>query len=303
MRAAPLLLLWLAACDRQAPTPSTAAPRVEARVAHARVGEGETIQLELRAMTGAGWTVTPGPVLAEGLELAPAGEEGPVRVGDLDLQIWRFEVEGPSGSYVLAPEPARATGPNGESLEIPVEPVFVDIAVTGPTGGPIADFQAVPPPDGFPWLAAGAGLAATLLVGGALAWWRGRKPPLVPPPPPVPPDVAALRAWEAARLAGLDDHPLAVELSRILRVYLEAVTDIHATARTTREILRDLDGQTRMGPALTIRAAHVLDATDRLKFAREGGGARFFDELEQDFHAVVEALRPRPALPEEPGDV
>ncbi len=40
------------------------------------------------------------------------------------------------------------------------------------------------------------------------------------------------------------------------------------------------------------RAAGLLDATDRLKFAREGGGASFFAELDEDFEAIIEATRP-----------
>lgn len=295
MRAA--LLLALLACQDEGPiAPALAQPTYEARVVSARVEAGAPVQIELVARSAPGWTVLQGGLEAPGLTIRATGEEGPVRVGEADSHVWRFEAEGPAGSYVITPAPAQATDPSGATVELPAEPLFVDIGVTGPTGGPIADFQAVPPPEGFPWAAAGAGLLATALVGGGLAWWRRRAVAPPPPPPPVPADVAALRAWEAARLAGLEDHPLALELSRVLRVFLEAVTGLPATSGTTREILRGLEDDRRMGPALVIRAAHVLDATDRLKFAREGGGARFFDELDQDFRAVVEALKPRPEL-------
>ena len=49
----------------------------------------------------------------------------------------------------------------------------------------------------------------------------------------------ARRAWREARGAGLDDHPLAVELSAIFRRYLEAVL-----ANVTK--LRDQEAE-RMG--------------------------------------------------------
>lgn len=301
MMAAPLLAL-IACQDEASIAAALAQPTYEARVVSAKVEAGAPVLIELRATSAAGWTVQQGGLEARGLTIRATGEEGPVRVGESDSHIWRFEAEGPAGSYVITPAPAQATDPSGATVELPAEPLFVDIGVAGPTGGPVADFQAVPPPEGFPWLAAGAGLLATALVGGGLAWWRRRAVAPPPPPPPVAPDIAALRAWEAARLAGLEDHPLALELSRVLRVYLEAVTGLPATSGTTREILRALEEDRRMGPALIIRAAHVLDATDRLKFAREGGGAHFFDELDKDFRAVVEALKPRPELDEEAPD-
>jgi hypothetical protein len=51
--------------------------------------------------------------------------------------------------------------------------------------------------------------------------------------------------------------------------------------------------QERSTPRTAGRARHILDATDRLKFAREGGGTGFFEALDDDFTAVLDATRPR----------
>jgi hypothetical protein len=60
-------------------------------------------------------------------------------------------------------------------------------------------------------------------------------------------------------------------------------------------VLEHLAERELLGVADRVRAGRVLDATDRLKFAREGGGAEFFVELDGDFRAVVAAMRPRSA--------
>jgi hypothetical protein len=105
----------------------------------------------------------------------------------------------------------------------------------------------------------------------------------------------ARRAWDEARRAGLDDHALALRLSNVLRTYFDDAIGFPASARTTREILVHLEGV--LDAAHRGRARHILDATDRLKFAREGGGAGFFEALDDDFAAVLEATRPRAEEP------
>ena len=51
------------------------------------------------------------------------------------------------------------------------------------------------------------------------------------------------------------------------------------------------------GRALTdedrIPVERILDSTDRLKFAREGGGEPFFAELDRHFASVIASSRPR----------
>jgi hypothetical protein len=97
--------------------------------------------------------------------------------------------------------------------------------------------------------------------------------------------------------AELDDHARALGLSRVLRAYLEARFTWPAGAATTREIGVASERHHWMAATHRERAGRILTSTDRLKFARQGGGATFFAELDADFEAVVSATIPLPPLP------
>ena len=289
-----VLLMVLAGCGPSALAPGSVSPvELSAEVDAAKVASGQPVVLRVRAATSDGWTLQVGPPAADGLQVSLSEQTGPVRVGEQDVNTWVWNLSGPDGSYVVVPAAARASGPAGESEDPNPPSIFVDIGVPGPSAGALADFAEVPPVEPTPWglyaaLAGGALLAAGGLAG--WAWRRSHRP--VPPPLPDPPHLVALRAWEQARLEITDDHALALALSMVLREYLEAILGWPATARTTREILAHLERETRLGVTDRLRAQRVLDATDRLKFAREGGGGAFFDALEADFRAVVDATRP-----------
>ena len=296
-----LLVLALSGCSGPDALAPLTPPEVDlvARVSQAHVDKDAPVALEIRGTASEGWTLSRGEVHAEGLTISAPTEEGPVQTGDQQVWTWRYQLTGPPGSYVIEPGGGAASGPGDQHRDIQTPPLFVDIGVTGPTGGPMADLEALPPPEPPPWgLIAGGSALALAAIGGGI-WWMRRKRAPVPPPPPDPAHVIASRAWEHARLSVREDHPLALELSRILRVYVEAITGFPATARTSREILVALETEVRLEASLRVRAGHILDATDRLKFAREGGGEEFFKSLDEDFMAVIEATRPAPTQPVE----
>ena len=294
------LLLLAFACGGGGPGSTTAEPAaLTATVTSAKVQADQPVELTLRGAASTGWTVTPGEPSAEGLTVERAGEEGPVLAAGRAETRWRYTLRGPPGSYVIEPGTGQATGPDGKTTPIEVPPLFVDIGVVGPIGGPMAEFEAAPPPPGPPWAWIAAGAAAFGLT--SLLLWRWSRPrPVLPPPPPDPPHVRAARDWATARAEGLDDHALAVALSRVLRVYLEEISGWPATARTGREILRWLEQDRLLEHSDRARAGRILDATDRLKFAREGGGEAFFAELDDNFAAILEATRPPDPTPAAP---
>ena len=288
------MLLLLAGCGADV-LPPLAPPSAEivARVASPKVGPGEPVALEVVVSAEDGWDVQPGVPVADGLTVTFEGASEPLRVGDRAVTTWRYSLTGPDGSYVIDPGGGSAAGPGGDAREVETPPIFVDIGVAGPTGGPMADLLEPPPPEPLPWgwIAGGTLAAAAVAAGVGYAVWRwGRVVAL--PPPPDPPHVVAVRAWAEVRAAGLDDHAQALSLSRVLRVYLEAITGWPATARTTREITGFLERERALDATNRPRAARVLDATDRLKFAREGGGEAFFSLLDEDFAAVIRATAP-----------
>ncbi len=278
---------------RPAPEPGVA--EVSASVAAPRVDAGQPVELTVSALLSEGWSVALTPPRAEGLTASKASERGPLPRGARQVRETTWHLEGPDGSYVVVPAAGVATGPAGEEQQLEVAPIFVDIGADGPRAQGLADFEQAPAPAPTPWLLLAAAAAGASLVGGlATAWWLwGRPPP--PPEVPDPPEVLARRAWLLAREAGLDDHGLALALSRILREYYERITGWPATARTTREILAHMDDRGLLPADVRLRARRVLDATDLLKFAREGGGQGFFEPLEQDFEAVLVATSPGPA--------
>ena len=193
---------------------------------------------------------------------------------DNGASVW--ELTGSDGSYVVD-VPAGATGTTR---------LFVDIGVTGPTGGPMEDLVGVAPPPPPVWPKVLAATVALGALGGAAvyAWRRFR--PIPPPPPPEPADRVARRAWAALRARDdLDAGVLAAELSAVYRRYLEARHTWPATSRTSREILDALAGDL---PAMQLeRARRLLNAMDIVRFSDRSTHDGFFASLDTDFEALL----------------
>ena len=285
----------LAACGEVALPPAADAPAsVAAAVVDKQVGEGEPVVLTLRTRLAEGWTLGEVGLAVEGLEVDGQAPSAPRQVGAYTVAEQQLELTGPNGSYVIDVAPVVATGPGGETLELDPDPIFVDVGVQGPAST-LSEFEAAPPPAETPWAWIAAAVAALLLLGGLGAWrWsrRGEGPTEVPPTPLE----QARSDWAAARSAwttgSIDDHALSVRLSAVFRAWLEATLGFPATARTTREILSYVEHHGLLVEDDRARARRLLDATDRLKFAREGGGAAFFEGLDGDFDAVLRAAQP-----------
>ena len=153
---------------------------------------------------------------------------------------------------------------------------------------------AVPFPEMWPWIAAGAVL---VLVAAALWWWRTRRPA---PGPVRPVDAIARERLEAARALMREDdaRAFATSVSDTLRSYLESRYFIPVTHHTTEEFLRMM---TEQGGEWTVHREaleHFLGHCDRVKYAR---GILTQEEMEllwQSAAAFVEATRPA-ALEEE----
>ena len=113
---------------------------------------------------------------------------------------------------------------------------------------------------------------------------RLKKP--APPPPVVPADQEALAAWAAVLAeATLDDHERALALSQIFRRYLERVFSLPASAFTSAEVLALL--QAELSDIHLGKSKRLLSATDRIKYARRGGGSALFRSLDEDFRERV----------------
>ncbi len=312
-RPAGALSLLLLAAGCRGPLRAPLAPAqvdVQLTVVEPQVDAGMPVTIELHSWTSGDWELPPlvpgvqapgaDPDAPPELVLRQTADEGPVSDGGRQHRLQRFELSGPDGSYIVGLPELEAAGAGDAVRTIEVPPVFVDIGVAPPTAGDLGELVAAPPPEPppvWPWVAAGGGV---LLAAGIAAWLVHRRRHR-PPPPPVPAHVRAREAWDRARASGLDEDALAQELSGVLRAYLEALSGWPATARTTREIDRYLGAEGLLDGDHRARARRILDATDRRKYAREGGGQGFFEALDDDFAAVLAATTPRVA-PESAGD-
>ncbi|MFT5684548.1 MAG: hypothetical protein ACI8RZ_005489, partial [Myxococcota bacterium] len=277
-------MMWLLLGCGADVLPPLAAPPVDlvASVEASKVGEGEPVNLTLSLYASEEWTLQLQEPASEGLTVSPTGTDGPTREGSRQRTQLSYTLTGPPGSYVIQPGAARAQGPGDQERELVPPPIFVDIGVDGPTGGELAGAMEPPLPPEPPWALIGAGVFALVALLGGLLWWVMRPKPV---PPPEPDDVRAKRLWQESRGAQLSDHDLAVALSGVMRDYLQRRYGWPATTLSSSEILEFLSSHTSAD--LRGKLTEVLEANDRLKYAREGGGDAFFDELEACFLDVL----------------
>lgn len=139
----------------------------------------------------------------------------------------------------------------------------------------IDDLRLVPVPA---WWQHPAVLAAMVLgIAGLVAlgvWilrrWQGRPPVPTPAPAGPPPHAASLARLEAlrARRQSLSAYRLAIEVSEILRDFLEVRHALRIRYQTTREFLEGAAVHPALTPALRDTLAGFLRLCDAVKFAR-----------------------------------
>ena len=283
--------LWLLACQDAQMLDPLAQPdvAVEVRVAEKAVAAGSEVELELRLSTRDDWDFLPFEIQLETLE----AEELEAVVEDLpfgERAVFRYGLAGESGSHLIESQAFSFTGPDGEVVERESTRLFVDIGQGGPSSDLEGLFELPPLPEN-PWPKRLIGLAVCLLGILILGWWWLRRPkPVVLAPPPLPPDVEALEAWEVVQSQGhLDDHARALLLSQIFRRYLERVFALPASAFTSAEVLRSV--REVLEEEHWGQSKRLLSATDRIKYARRGGGVALFDALDQDLREIIGATR------------
>ena len=293
------LFVLLAACESGDVLPALAPPQadVEVWLVQAKVPSGEPAMVTVQTTAAEGWSFQPIVPYADDLEVSLVAESGPATVNDRQVVSRQYAMSGPDGSYVISTTEGEATGPGGQSRTFESVPLFADIGVDGPTGGPMDGFATAPQPEPKPWREMILAALVAAILFSLILWWRHRRAQRATvAPPPVPPHILAQGAWADARATIKDEHAQAVRLSMVLREYLEARTGIPASKATTSEIWEALsrsgvDGRP-INDALKGHIAQILDATDRLKFARVGGGAEFFQALDAHFGVIMRVTRP-----------
>ncbi len=126
-----------------------------------------------------------------------------------------------------------------------------------------------PLPVWWPWAA--AGLALLVLLAGWIWWVRRPKPvPGLPVEVPLPAHVKALRALQrlSQPTTEAEIDAFYVEVSQILRVYLEERFGLHAPTRSTEEFLIELESGDSLGLDHRQSLRNFLQQCDLVKFAR-----------------------------------
>lgn len=296
------LVLFLWACQEAQMLDPLAQPdvAVEVGVDRKAVASQDEIAFELRISTREGWSVQPfeldfGELSAEELEATvediPVGEQA----------VFRYGLSGAEGSYILEPQSFVFTGPEGQEVERESTRLFVDIGTAGPSSELEGLFELPPAPES-PWPRRLKALSAGLVALALLALWWRRRPDQEPTALPlVPADQEALDAWEQAYTKqGLDDHARALLLSQIYRRYLERVFELPASAFTSAEVLRSIKAD--LSEDQWGQSRRLLNATDRIKYARRGGGSALFEALDRDFRDLIATTRWRLEPKEESHD-
>lgn len=154
---------------------------------------------------------------------------------------------------------------------------------------PNAEPVEVPPRSIAPWVLAGLAIA---LAGAAAAYWFLRARPLreTGPPPRAPWEVAydRLRMLDAAALPAAGKFGrYYVELSYVIRRYVEDRYQLHAPERTTPEFLAEATTSGLLTTEQQDQLAALLKLCDRVKFARYGSSV---EEAEQSMAEILQFI-------------
>lgn len=159
------------------------------------------------------------------------------------------------------------------------------------------------PPPAPPWTAyalAAAAIAATLAAAAAFYYHRKRPPAPLPAPPPWVVARRRLKELQRRRLPELGRfEPYYVDLSAILRYYIEDRFALHAPEQTTQEFLETAAKTGVLSEEQRNVLARFLRHCDRVKFARYEPAMQ---EMADSFDFVrhfVEETTPREAPPQD----
>ena len=296
-----------AVATAQPKRPAAAEPKAVADASKAEVSVGETFTVEVRASGPAGTAFEfPPDIVDESFELHPApGGSGSPPPGTHRYRAAVFTIGDPQ----VPPIPVRYRLPDGSQGVAKTAPIPLRVVSLLPKAKDEQKLADVRAPVGLAMARAfWIGLVVLVLLAAALVWWllarRKHEPGVVATPvPALEPDVEALRALDqlvaSGRLARGEYRPFYIELTAIVKRYLERRLGAPIAEMTTAEMLAHL----RANPKAADMAATLRDlagAADHIKFAR---GSGLGDEAERHLAAARALIsevesRMRPAAPE-----
>ena len=198
---------------------------------------------------------------------------------------------------------------NSAALVLP-DPADVTNAVASETIPDIRGLKdMVEIPTGNEWIWWLLVAVAVLVVTGIVVWFirrhlAKRSTELAPPPPPPPHVVAWERLQRALDLIH-EAEWFCIEVSHIIRVYLEERFSLHAPDRTTEEFLLELQSSRHLAGEHKQLLANFLSECDMVKFARaeppeqelrslHEAASRLVGETQPSLHEEIEAEEEAP---------
>ena len=200
------------------------------------------------------------------------------------------------GEHRVATNPVIAVRADGTEEAIAFPELL--ISVTSVLSNPPPELADIKPPVNLPGHRLRAILtmiAVISLIAAALAWlirWWLRRPKVAAAQRIIPPHEIAFTALNALRQRGLMEagqaEPFYVELSAIIRLYLEQRFKLNAPEQTTEEFIRT----SSQSAALTLDHQQLtqsfLEQSDLVKFARFAPGA---DDMQAAWTAAERLVR------------
>jgi len=253
----------------------------------------EEVEVRLHLYSGPGMDAALSAVAADGYSIrTELGPESPLGEGSWRrITAWVRPTR--VGELTIGPFEARAAA--GDEVARTRE---LSLVVTSLLADAEASVEAPAPPfppgvDPWPWVL--GALAVAVLIAGVWYWRRRRPAAVEPVGVAVPPHVKARRALGKLRNAPRSTPPQVerfyVDVSQILRVYLEERYGMHAPERTTEEFLLEVEYSDDLGAAERASLRPFLTQCDLVKFARALPGEDVHAETFETAEQFVEATR------------
>ena len=207
-------------------------------------------------------------------------EPPPRAKGDRQIlrQIYTLEPTR-AGKFVIDPISIRFVDDQGggshEEHTLQTEPITVEVAAAVAQEAPSLDQLHGPAePVPLPPSASAARWWIGFVAGGiaaaaAATWWLLRRKKMRSAPPPTPAELAnlELQRLRESDLAGRDVKLFYVELTAIVRRYIERTKGVHAPEQTTQEFLQEISRRKDFPAEQSRRLRSFLEAADLVKFA------------------------------------
>jgi hypothetical protein len=179
---------------------------------------------------------------------------------------------------------------SGQTYRVETEGLTLEVAsVIGSEVPTLAELRPATGPVALPergyggtWLVVLLLLAALCAAASWWAWRRTRRRGQVAEKPLSPRELAYLELQRLLeqKLAGQDVKRFYVELTAVVRRFIERTTGILAPEQTTEEFLREISSRETFPPAERARLREFLESADLVKFAAHQPRA---DDLQQSF--------------------